>query len=155
MTEETRDDRIRTIVASMVLAQHNVVEVCQKIAQATLTEIMASVAGGAKAAQQLSKASDEAWAEYMDYIAKETPTFLIGHESKVAKRVLSAGAYRVYEAIGRSNMIALSATPLAAFFDAEPGDEAKDAARVIRHVAEAEERSALRRHRRGQFSPIG
>ena len=74
--------------------------------------------------EALLDASEEAWTEYLDYIANEHPAFYVGDEGRIAKHRLARDAYRIYEAMGRSNMLELEIKHLREFLEEDSSEEA-------------------------------
>ena len=56
--------------------------------------LVGALQGGARYGEALLDASEEAWTEYLDYIANEHPAFYVGDERRIAKRRLSRDGYR-------------------------------------------------------------
>lgn len=152
--EPTRRARLRAIVAGNLLAAGREDEMTQRLEGASTQDIFESLAGGPRHARTLAKAGEAAWAEYTAYVAAETPTFLIGHEPKVAKGRLSKAAWAIYDAVRYAGLITGRSEAITAFFDAEPGEAARDAARVVRKIAHAHRVSGVRRAQRGLPSPL-
>ena len=149
-----REARVRAIVAGEGRTREEEDALVARVAAADAETVFASAAGSARHAQVLRKASDAAWEEYIAYVATETPTPMIGHEPKVAKVKVSREAFAIYDAARHSNMIALRGEALIAFFEAEPGEAAAQAAHAVRQLTRADAVSGLRRAARGGPSPL-
>lgn len=54
----------------------------------------------------------------------EYPAFYVGDEGRIAKIHISREGYRIYEAMGRSNMLALEIEHLREFLEEDPSEEA-------------------------------
>ena len=78
--------------------------------------LVGALQGGARYSDALLDASEDAW--------NECPTFYVGDEGRIAKIHLSRDGYRMYEAMGRSNMLELSIEHPREFLKEVPSEEA-------------------------------
>ena len=99
--------------------------------------LVGTLQGGPRYGDALLDAPEAAWTEYIGYIANERPAFQVGGEGRIAKRRLSRGAYRIYEAMGRSNMLELAREHVRAFLEEDRGEEAAQ----VRHLLARMERA--------------
>ena len=104
-----------------------------------LRALVGALQGGPRYGNALLDASDEAWEEYLHYIADEYPTFFVGHEGRVAKTKMSRDGYRIYEAMGRSNMLELSIEHLREFLEDDPTEEADQVRRLLMRMERAKQ----------------
>ena len=99
--------------------------------------LVGSLQGGDRYGNALLDASEEAWKEYLDYIANEYPAFFIGHESRIAKRRLSRDAWLIYEAMGRSNMLQLAIAHMREFLEEDSSEEAEQVRLLLTRMERA------------------
>ena len=99
--------------------------------------LVGSLQGGARYGEALLDASEEAWTEYLDYIANEHPAFYDGDEGRIAKHRLSRDAYRIYEAMGRSNMLELEIQHVREFLEEDSSEEAEQVRRLLTRMERA------------------
>ena len=102
-----------------------------------LRALVGSLQGGARYGEALLDASEEAWTEYIDYIANEHPAFYVGDEGRIAKHRLSRDGYRIYEAMGRSNMLALAMEHVREFLEEDSSEEAEQVRRLLTRMERA------------------
>ena len=100
--------------------------------------LVGALQGGARYGDALLDASEEAWKEYIDYIANEYPAFYVGDEGRIAKHRLSHDGYRIYEAMGRSNMLALEIQHVREFLEEDSSEEAEQVRRLLTRIERVE-----------------
>ena len=93
--------------------------------------------GGARYGDALLDASEDAWNEYLGYVAEEYPTFYVGDEGRIAKIHLSRDGYRIYEAMGRSNMLDLCIEHVREFLKEVPSEEADQIRLLLTRIERA------------------
>ena len=99
--------------------------------------LVGALQGGARYGDALLDASEDAWNEYLDYVAEEYPTFYVGDEGRIAKIHLSRDGYRIYEAMGRSNMLELSIEHVREFLKEVPSEEADQVRLLLTRIERA------------------
>ena len=99
--------------------------------------LVGSLQGGARYGEALLDATEEAWTEYIDYIANEHPAFYVGDEGRIAKHRLSRDGYRIYEAMGRSNMPELAIDHVREFLEEDSSEEAEQVRLLLTRMERA------------------
>ena len=152
-----RAELARELLGEMVLGDPSDQAQIERIAKASAREILDSTCASRACAEVLLDAADDAWNEYLEYVACERPTSFIGHEPKEARRALSREAWRVYDAARRSNTAALHGETIIELLEHTFDEEAERCAEVVRKLVEAARRSrenGLQKHFAENRSPL-
>ncbi len=104
-----------------------------------LRTLVGALQGGPRYGDALLDTSDEAWEEYLHYIADEYPAFYVGDEGRIAKTQMSSDGYRIYEAMGRSNMLELSTEHMREFLEDDPREEADQVRLLLARIERAKQ----------------
>ena len=104
-----------------------------------LRALVGALQGGLRYGDALLDTSDEAWEEYFRYIADEYPAFYVGDEGRIAKIQMSSDGYRIYEAMGRSNMLELSTKHMREFLEDDQREEADQVRLLLTRIEHAKQ----------------